>query len=177
MKAYLYLFLISFGLSACAAPGKPLEPVATAGKSADESFDPSPYDEDWPVPEVNIVHEIPESLTKVENVKLGDVKARARNGFRVQLFAGLSQSSAKEVYNEAYNWWTTVGKTVALSTDSTDVTTHSQQGQAPVFLDYEQPNYKVRIGNFVSREEAKEFSTYLDGAFNSHFIIPARILR
>jgi len=177
LKASVYILLLSFGLFACAAPGKPLEPSKPSGASVDESFDPSPYDEDWPVPEVNITHEIPESLTKEENVSPGKVKARARNGFRVQLFAGLNQGSAKEVYNEAYNWWTTVGTKVALSTDSTDVTIHSEQIQAPVFLDYEQPNYKVRIGNFISREEAKEFSAYLDGSFRAHFIIPARILR
>jgi len=91
----------------------------------------------------------------------------------------LSQSAAKGEYNAAYGWWETVGKTVELSTDSSgvNINPHKDQIQAPVYLDYEQPNYKVRVGNFISRDEAKEFATSFEGSFQSHFIIPSRILR
>ncbi len=162
----------------CSTPGRPLaDPTPNAENSVEEDFDPRPFDEDWPVPASIIEHDIPEDLLKEENSTSGSQKARSRNGYRVQLYVGLSQSQAKKVFNEAYNWWTTVGHDISLTTDSTDLAAHKDQIQAPIYLDYEQPNYKVRMGNFVSREEAKEFTPHLEGSFKGYFIAPSRILR
>jgi hypothetical protein len=53
------------------------------------------------------------------------------NGYRIQLYSGSDKSAARRFENTAMS-------TIA----------------HPVYLTYEAPQYKVRIGNFVSRDEA-----------------------
>ncbi len=42
----------------------------------------------------------------------------------------------------------------------------------PAYLTYQQPNFKVRVGDYRSRFEAQKFLKDIDGMFPSGFIVP-----
>jgi len=42
----------------------------------------------------------------------------------------------------------------------------------PAYLTYQQPNFKVRVGDYRSRFEAQKFLKEIDGMFPSGFIVP-----
>jgi hypothetical protein len=76
-------------------------------------------------------------------------------GFRIQLYSSSNYENAKQVrfdFVQAFN----------------DVS---------VYLKYQQPNYKVRVGNFRTRLEAEKFKAELElnNQFKACFIVPDKI--
>ena len=49
---------------------------------------------------------------------------------------------------------------------------NSKYPGVPAYLTYQQPNFKVRVGDYRSRFEAQKFLKEIDGMFPSGFIVP-----
>lgn len=47
--------------------------------------------------------------------------------------------------------------------------------QEPVYLQYEAPNFKVRVGNFESEREAQSFARMLQKNFAGAYVVPCEI--
>lgn len=80
-------------------------------------------------------------------------KNKTVDGYRVQLFSGRSREEAMKVsmdFREKYP----------------NVNAH---------LNYQQPNFKVRVGDFASRLEASRFFESIKSSYPSSFIIKDRI--
>ena len=75
------------------------------------------------------------------------------NGFRVQIFSG---NDRKEAYAEQAKF--------KLSHPSTGT-----------YISYEQPNYRIRVGDFRTRIEAEKFLNSLRSYYQSVFIFSERI--
>lgn len=78
----------------------------------------------------------PLSTPETDEANEESVSARLQviSGYRIQIFAGREQRPALAVKKEAENRF-----------------------KLPVYLAYEAPQYKIRIGDFITREEATEF--------------------
>jgi len=70
-------------------------------------------------------------------------------GYRVQIYFGVNRPKASEV--------------------KLDFT--SKYPEVPSYLSYQQPNFKVRVGDFVSRLEAQKFLKQLEGKYPTTFVV------
>lgn len=122
-----------------------------------EDFDADQYsDVIPPVDSVDTEHEIPDWLKSKASVGASRVR-----GFRVQLFSSLSRSDANEAMQRAISWWE----------DQSDRT----EARPPIYMEYEQPYYKVRVGNFRSRDAAARTAGRLGRVFAGAFVVPSFI--
>ena len=71
-------------------------------------------------------------------------------GYRIQIYFGAVRQKASEVKLEF----------------------NSKFPGVPAYLTYQQPNFKVRVGDYRSRFEAQKFLKEIDGMFPSGFIVP-----
>ncbi|MEO1448727.1 MAG: SPOR domain-containing protein [Bacteroidota bacterium] len=78
-------------------------------------------------------------------------KIRTLSGFRVQVFAGSSRSSALRM------------KQRLMILD------------VPSYLDYKTPNYVVRVGDFLEKEDAILFSRDIRKSFPGAFVVPDQV--
>ncbi|MFA6618361.1 MAG: SPOR domain-containing protein [Candidatus Neomarinimicrobiota bacterium] len=76
------------------------------------------------------------------------------SGYRVQLVSTQNLAEAISVKNEADSLFS-----------------------LPVYVDFEPPNYKVRIGNYLLNEEASDMqNTVLSRGFKSAWVVPSKII-
>jgi hypothetical protein len=127
-----------------------------------ETLHPEDYPDSPPPEGYPVEHDIPAVL-------LGDGSSsttRTRepsHGFRIQVFSSLERRGANEALEKLIGWWRDAYG--------------GAEGSAPAYVVYEQPFYKVRYGDFVSREEAKEVVTRLTTSFPGAFVVPSKIAR
>lgn len=81
----------------------------------------------------------------VDKSKASRVKQR---GFRVQIYSGSNRNEAYAVQSRFKNQYTEM--------DS--------------YINYEEPNYRVKVGDFTSRSEASNFMRILRNQYNSVFV-------
>jgi hypothetical protein len=74
-------------------------------------------------------------------------------GFRIQVYFGSIRQKASEVKLDF----------------------SSRFPEVPVYLTYQQPNFKVRIGDYRSRIEAQKFLKDLEGLYPTSFIVPDEV--
>lgn len=89
--------------------------------------------------------------TLVDRHKAIGEKTRKLPGFRVQVFAGSSRSSALRMKQQLMIL------------------------EAPSYLDYRAPNYVVRVGDFLEKEDAILFARDIHGTFPGAFVVPDRV--
>jgi hypothetical protein len=75
------------------------------------------------------------------------------HGFRIQIYFGGNRQKANEV--------------------KTEINTKYPEVQA--YLSYQQPNFKVRIGDYRNRFEAQKFLKEIEGMFPTSFIVPDEV--
>jgi hypothetical protein len=75
------------------------------------------------------------------------------HGYRIQIYFGGIRQKASEVKIE-------------FSSRFPDV---------PAYLTYQQPNFKVRIGDYRNRYEAQKFMETIEGLFPTCFIVPDEV--
>lgn len=146
-------FIISVLMFSCASSKEPVETnqQSEAHQESkkpdklrfDESFDPlSLNDDNWVIQKKLLPHKGQEAaFTDTNNRGSGfkkDPKEQTVFGFRVQLYSTTDYYMALGVRDEAG---------VKLLDD--------------IYVDYEQPYYKVRAGNFTSREKAEETKNFV----------------
>lgn len=74
-------------------------------------------------------------------------------GYRVQIYFGVNRPKATEVKLDFCSKYVDV----------------------PAYLTYQQPNYKVRIGDFRNRYEAFEFLKRIEGQYPTNFVVPDNV--
>lgn len=140
-------------------PGDEL-PTPQVQHSDYEDFDASAYREPAPRVATDIEHDVPEDLM------LGRADSGVRStvqGFRVQVFTTLDKNVAVEQEEGAKAWW---------SENQGNAPAGLFSSELPVSVVYIQPYYRVRIGNFTSRESAEQALDFLSRRFPEAFIVP-----
>lgn len=89
----------------------------------------------------------PVSVTAKRIDKATAKRVRTR-GFRVQIFSGSSRSEAVNVQNAFLRQYSDMG----------------------AYLNYEEPNYRVKVGDFRTRAEANEFMRKMQGQYSNVFV-------
>lgn len=79
-------------------------------------------------------------------------KSKARRvkvrGFRVQVYSGSSRNEATNIQNSFIR----------------------QNPDINAYLDYVEPNYRVKVGDFTSRSQANEYMRQLKGSYRNVFV-------
>jgi hypothetical protein len=75
------------------------------------------------------------------------------HGYRIQIYFGGVRQKASEVKLEFV----------------------SKFPDVPAYLSYQQPNFKVRVGDYRSRFEAQKFLKSIEGIFPTCFIVPDEV--
>lgn len=86
----------------------------------------------------------------VAKQKRQNLMTQTMPGYRIQIYFGGVRQKASEVKLDF----------------------NSKYPGVPAYLTYQQPNFKVRVGDYRSRFEAQKFLKEIDGMFPSGFIVP-----
>ncbi len=126
-----------------------------------EDFDETSYIEPPPVSTTDIEHDVPEMLMS------GSASDESRTletveGFRIQIHSSLDKEGAVSAEERAKAWWSSLRADARPASMAMDV--------LPVYLKYVQPYYRVRVGNFATREEAEVALGLISQRFPRAFI-------
>ena len=138
--------------------------VETINLADYEDFDPAAYEEEPPTPTTTIVHDVPESLLQ------GQVEQQVGEtgpGYRIQIYSSQDKRDADRRVENAVAWWRQQVQFGTLA----DVYS-GNLSPPPVYLDFRQPYYRVRMGNFSTRSEAQAVLQLIETQFPDAFIAP-----
>ena len=175
---YLPVELLVLGLLlfSCAGPNRLTDAAEDpAAESVEEllpeyvEFDSTPYEEDPPLDEPIIVHDAPAALL---SGALGRWGFDTLQGFRIQILSTRQKAEADLMASEATAWWLEQQE----SGELTDIYP-TATATPPVYQDFRPPYYRVRLGDFLSREEADRVLSLVEAQFESAFIAPDRVER
>jgi len=93
------------------------------------------------------------ALSKMPNTGAGVYSPASANGYRVQIFSG---SNREDAYNAQSKF-------------------NGLYPEMKTYIIYNEPNFKVRAGDFRTRLEASKLMEQLRSQFTSIFIIPEKI--
>lgn len=164
--------LLLFFVSACAGPRETAEPVEEGDAlptpavdlSAYEDFDPSVFEELALSPAAQFEHDVPDRL--MEGRADAGVRSEVQ-GFRIQVHSSLDKNAAVDVEEQVQEW---------LRAESNSAPTSLTSGEPPIYVVYIQPYYRVRIGNFTSRQAAERAREHLALRFPGAFIVPDTVV-
>ena len=74
-------------------------------------------------------------------------------GYRIQIYFGNDRNKAQELRSEFQTYFP----------------------ESPAYLIYQQPNFKVRIGDFRTRIEAAGYLKKMAGHYSNAFIVPDEV--
>jgi hypothetical protein len=89
----------------------------------------------------------------VERVRQDNLDHPTVPGYRVQIYFGSNRQKASEVKLDFV----------------------SRYGDMAAYLTYQQPNYKVRVGDFHTRYEAFQFLKKIEGLYPTTFVVPDEV--
>ena len=138
--------------------------VETINMADYEDFDPAPYEEEPPLSTITIAHDVPERLLK------GPVEQQLSQtgpGYRIQVYASQDKRNADRQVESAVVWWRRQLRLGALAE-----VYRGDLEPPPVYLDFHQPYYRVRLGNFSTRSEARSVLQLIETQFPDAFIAP-----
>ncbi len=168
----LWLLVPALVLAACSGsrgatstePGDTEQPEV---RMADvEDFDPTPYRDAAPETEHPAVkHDVPALL--LEN-RAGEGLAEIVSGFRIQLFQSLQKEEAISLEEEVHQWWQQLRGQGRLPDRLPE--------ELPVYVQYRQPYYRVRVGDFLSRGDADSLLKLVVVRFPGAFVAPDEIM-
>jgi hypothetical protein len=159
-------------LSACAGSREAADldeeaddlPVPAVNLSEYEDFDPSAYEDGDLGPAGLLEHDVPARL--MEGRADEGIRTEVQ-GFRVQVHSSLDKNAAVNVEEDAREW---------LSAGSSPAPPGLSSGEPPIYVVYMQPYYRVRVGNFASRQGAERARQYLSQRFPEAFIVPDSVV-
>jgi hypothetical protein len=164
-------------LAACAAPRdvaevpRPLPPPEVEGPPAYETFDPSDYDVEPRIAPVavDVVHDVPDELMagRIVETRTDPSEPRVLQGYRIQLFSSESKPSADAVHDDVSNWWRSARGQFA----EDEIFPFGLQ-PAVVFT---RPYYRVRVGAYPTRDDARLALELLRERYAEAFIVPDTI--
>ncbi len=129
-----------------------------------EDFDPAPYDEEPPTSTTTIAHDVPERLLKG---RVEQQVSQTGAGYRSQVFSSQDKRDADHRMESAVAWWRQQLRLGTLAE-----VYPGDPSPPPVYLDFRQPYYRVRVGNFSSRSEAQTVLQLIETRFPDAFIAP-----
>lgn len=132
----------------------PIYTLSAFGQSENSSVLKSSSDSLMPNLQVGIVNwNLPTGLsTLIESYKRENYKEQGIDGYRIQLFSdggNNAKDRAQSLLDELVRNYPEVSS----------------------YLTYQQPNFKVRIGNFRTKAEARQFQTVLSQNYPGCFIV------
>ena len=154
------LTLIVLITAAGCASSKPTKDDGNYYLAAFEDFESDEHpDVVPPMPPSQVGHDIPSGLE-------GPVVIKAPtqgSGFRIQVFASRDKTEADAEVERAIAWW------------EANRSKFGGPKRPPVYIDYEQPWYKVRLGDYVERSEASDVADRLTERFKGAFVVPSEV--
>jgi SPOR domain len=170
MRFAFFVFTFLMALAGCSGARNtaPVVPVET-GPTMDEilqrldeyeTFDVSPYPNELIETEVVIEHEVPNEL--MDNSASGRGSGQQR-GYRIQLVFARDKATADQSVQEVIEWWR---EQQALRPNDPLF-----RGELPVHNIYQQPYYRVRVGDFTSRSAAESLLSLVKDDYPRAFIV------
>lgn len=162
LVSYFFLYLIMSGLASCAASSSASK---DSGKSYNEdlsayriSYETAEEGADEPVAEpvgeINPSHDITNELDQTLNeIAENNKENNIVSGYTIQVYSGSSREAASQAKSLVYQ----------VLPDSRPE------------IQYVQPSYKVKVGQFLKRLEAQKSYAMLQEEFPDAMIIPERI--
>lgn len=92
----------------------------------------------------------------------------AVRGFQIQVYSTQVRADAESVVQNAESWWAAMEDQERRALFGVDY--------LPIDLKWLEPNYKVRIGHFRTREEARSVLDDIAEKFPAAFIVPDTLL-
>jgi hypothetical protein len=89
----------------------------------------------------------------MDKLKDQNLANQTMHGFRIQIYFGVNRPKASEVKLDFVSLYPNV----------------------PAYLSYQQPNFKIRVGDFLNRYEAQKFLAEINSQFPSSFIVPDEV--
>lgn len=129
-----------------------------------EDFDAAPYEEEPPTATTPIDHDVPERLL---TGKVEQQVSQTGPGYRIQVYSSQDKRNADRRVESATAWWRQQARLGTL-----DAIYRGVSEPPPVYLDFRQPYYRVRVGNFVTRSEAQSVLQLIESRFPDAFIAP-----
>lgn len=167
MRTYLLVIGMAASLGACRTSSSvtdtapPPETEEVVMLSDYETFDASPYRDEPAQIDTSVEHDVPASLLEGEADR--GVTRQVR-GYRVQVFSGTDPEEAIAVEESIISWLSSLSdeelRRLGLSRN---LATYN------VFM---QPYYRVRIGDFASRNGAMALEAELERRYPGAFIVP-----
>jgi hypothetical protein len=154
-----HIILLVVATVAGCSSSKPAKDDGNYYLGAFEDFDSEEHpDVVPPPPPTETSHVIPARLEGPNAV----TQPKQGRGYRVHLFASRDKSLADAQLQRAIAWW-------ERNRDS------SPDVPPPIYVDYEQPFFKVRLGDYRSRAAAAFDADRLATTFRGAFVVQARI--
>jgi hypothetical protein len=154
---YILLLELFFG---CASTQKniPTDSSPTGVPQMDESFDPLTLNDD----DINFQKVSDDSNNKLEtsvtlpSEEVRELENKLIDGFRIQVLSTKDLEKA------------TTAKQMVLE--------HLQSLNLEAYMDFDSPYYKIRIGDFLNREEAEDFLGLVKvGGYPTAWIVPSKV--
>jgi len=97
-----------------------------------------------------IITRDPKLVELIDKQKQENLEKQSMPGYRIQIYFGGNRQKAAEIKVEFSN----------------------RHPEVSAYLTYQQPNYKVRVGDYRSRFEAKKLLSELEGQYPTTFVVP-----
>lgn len=124
-----------------------------------ETFDASQYPLRTPTRSASVQHAVPDRLMRL---RADEGATQTVEGFRVQVFSATNKQSAEQFRVEVQSWLQ------GARDDAPDGLFSSNE--APVVIQYSQPYYRVRIGAFTKRDQARKALDFVRMQYSDAFI-------
>lgn len=127
-----------------------------------EDFDASAFPEAELSAAVEVQHEVPEALMTGQ---AGEENVRRLQGYRIQIFSTDDKAAADDQLEAALAWWREQREEGAIQQHYP-----GRSAEPPVHLVYRQPYYRIRVGDFVSEAQARQFLVFVKQRFPDAFL-------
>ena len=114
-------------------------------------------------------HDVPEVLRSGR--ALSDNSWEGQPGFRIQIVSTLNKAEADQAVEDAIGWWRK-----RVREDSFQALYQQREEDPPVYQDFRAPYYRIRIGNFPTREDAQLLLDVIQRSYQSAFIAPDQVI-
>lgn len=174
LSHYLLFFVFAFVVAACSSSGgtvvedpgnrAPTFEDVLRELPASETFDEASYPTEAPVVDVEVVHDVPEALLAGS---VGQNLSGMQQGWRIQVVFAREKTVADQAVDNVHGWLSQMRSAYP------DTTVFQQP--LPVYNVYVQPYFRVRVGDFTTREYAEELLAKMIADYPKAFVVVDRI--
>jgi hypothetical protein len=129
-----------------------------------EQFDTAQFPVEAPDNRKTVEHDVPASLL---SGKADAGVAQVVSGYRIQVFASTDRDAAIEIEESVHLWWEELDPVAKDSLNALET--------LPVYNQFKQPLYRIRIGDFTRRSSAEQLMAAMAGTFETVFVVPDRV--